>query len=155
MNRPFQTAPRAQSVAPDASSTTAFPAQAHATSCEQNLAHAHAQTDASHVCTTQHRACDGVRLFVWKKDRSGYTTIVAYNAWLDRVLPLVGGDLAALSKIARALSQRVTQRLGANWTQTVLGATEQFITAKHSAALAETERAEAQAAAENNSQWGE
>ena len=73
---------------------------------------------------------------------------------LDRVLPLVGGSLPILSRIARAVSLRTTRTIGASWTGTVLRSTEHALQGKRAQLIADAER-ELQAAADaNNRAWG-
>lgn len=98
----------------------------------------------------KHAGADGIRLMVWKPDRSDYTTVLAQYEYLTEVLPLVNGSYETLAAIARLVSQRLTKTPGKTWTWCVLSSTKRLLESKaHAQAMAE-----AQLQAENNAQWG-
>lgn len=99
-----------------------------------------------------HANMKGLRLFVYKPDRKGYTTIYVNWATLEELLPFVDGDTKALSAIARVASLRARPSDDQPWSVSVLKTLRKLLT------RTAQERAEALAALEaqavaNNEAW--
>lgn len=97
----------------------------------------------------QHKNMAGVRLFVYKPDRSGYTTVYCNARTMNELLPLAGDNLKALSATARIASLRTKPREGMTWGDCVIAATRSML----KRAQADAERAAAELAAKNNAAW--
>lgn len=114
---------------------------------------------------TLSKSLNGIRICVYKSDRTKWTSVFASKAYLDKVLAICGNDIGAVTHQARYASLTCAQKAGETWTQTVLGGSRRLLIAeakKHavkrrhedaaSAVKSETE-ALSELAAENNSTW--
>ena len=111
------------------------------------------------------KTSNGIRICVYKADRTKWTTVFASNAYLAEVLAICGDDIAAVTHQARYASLTCVQKAGETWTQAVLdGARRQLVAEakklvakrrQESAAAAIKSETEAlsKLAAENNLSW--
>jgi len=111
------------------------------------------------------KASNGIRICVYKADRTKWTTVFASNAYLAEVLVICGNDIGAVTHQARYASLTCVQKADETWTQTVLSGARRLLIAEAkklavkrrqedaaSAVKSETE-ALSELAAENNSRW--
>ena len=108
---------------------------------------------------------NGIRICVYKADRTKWTTVFASNAYLADVLAICGNDIRAVTHQARYASLTCVQKSGETWTQAVLGGTRRLLIAEakklaakrlqEDAAVAIKSETEAlsELADENNSSW--
>lgn len=87
--------------------------------------------------------------FVYKSDKSDYTTVHVSERMLTEYLVLAGGDRAALNALARVASVRARPRAGKSWGFCVREKLGQMLKSAH----ADAERAAAELAAANNAAW--
>ena len=111
------------------------------------------------------KTSNGIRICVYKADRTKWTTVFASNAYLAEVLAICGDDIATVTHQARYASLTCVQKAGETWTQAVLdGARRQLVAEakklvakrrQESAAAAIKSETEAlsKLAAENNLSW--
>lgn len=114
---------------------------------------------------TLSKSLNGIRICVYKSDRTKWTTVFASKAYVDKVLVICGNDMSAVTHQARYASLTCVQKAGETWTHAVLGGARRLLVAeakklavKHQqagAAVAIKSEAEAlsELAAENNSAW--
>lgn len=108
---------------------------------------------------------NGIRICVYKADRTKWTTVFASNAYLAEVLAICGNDIGAVTHQARYASLTCVRKAGETWTQTVLSGARRLLIAEAkklavkrrqedaaSAVKSETE-ALSELAAENNARW--
>ena len=108
---------------------------------------------------------NGIRICVYKSDRTKWTTVFASKAYLDKVLAICGNDIGAVTHQARYASLTCAQKAGETWTQTVLGGARRLLITeakklavkrrqKDAASAVKSEtKALSELAAENNSTW--
>lgn len=113
----------------------------------------------------QPKASTGIRICVYKADRTRWTTVFASNVYLAEVLVICGNDIGAVTHQARYASLTCVQKAGETWTQSVLSGARRLLIAeakklavKHqqenAAAVIKSEsEALSELAAENNSRW--
>lgn len=111
------------------------------------------------------KASTGIRICVYKADRTKWTTVFASNAYLADVLAICGNDIRAVTHQARYASLTCVQKGGDTWTQTVLDGARRLLIAeakklavKHRqagaiAAIKSETEALSELAAENSSTW--
>lgn len=114
---------------------------------------------------TLSKSLNGIRICVYKSDRTKWTTVFASKAYVDKVLVICGNDMSAVTHQARYASLTCVRKAGETWTHAVLGGARRLLVAeakklavKHQqagAAVAIKSEAEAlsELAAENNSAW--
>lgn len=76
------------------------------------------------------KASTGIRICVYKADRTKWTTVFASNAYLADVLAICGNDIRAVTHQARYASLTCVQKGGDTWTQTVLDGARQLLIAE-------------------------
>lgn len=108
---------------------------------------------------------NGIRICVYKSDRTKWTTIFASKAYLEKALAICGNDIGAVTHQARYASLTCVQKAGETWTQSVLSGARRLLIAeakklavKHrqenAAAVIKSEtEALSELADENNSSW--
>ena len=108
---------------------------------------------------------NGIRICVYKSDRTKWTTIFASKAYLEKALAICGNDIGAVTHQARYASLTCVQKAGETWTQTVLSGTRRLLIAEAkklaiknqqsgaTAAIKSETEALSELAAENNSCW--
>lgn len=108
---------------------------------------------------------NGIRICVYKSDRTKWTTVFASKAYLENALAICGDDIAAVTHQARYASLTCVQKAGETWTQAVLDGARRRLVAEakklvakrrqESAAAAIKSETEAlsKLAAENNLSW--
>ena len=107
----------------------------------------------------------GIRICVYKPNRTKWTTVFASNAYLAEMLAICGDDIRAVTHQARYASLTCVQKADETWTQTVLIGARRLLIAEAkklavkrrqedaaSAVKSET-GALSELAAENNSRW--
>ena len=111
------------------------------------------------------KTSNGLRICVYKSNRTKWTTVFASNAYLVDVLAICGNDIRAVTHQARYASLTCVQKGGDTWTQTVLDGARRLLIAEakklvakrrqESAAAAIKSETEAlsKLAAENNLSW--
>lgn len=111
------------------------------------------------------KTSNGIRICVYKADRTKWTTVFASNAYLADVLAICGNDIAAVTHQARYASLTCVQKDGETWTCAVLQGTRRLLIAEAKKLVAKRQQAGAAAAikseaealselaAENNSCW--
>lgn len=108
---------------------------------------------------------NGIRICVYKSDRTKWTTVFASKAYLEKALAICGNDIGAVTHQARYASLTCVRKAGETWTQTVLSGARRLLIAeakklavKHrqesaAAAIKSETEALSQLAAENNLSW--
>lgn len=108
---------------------------------------------------------NGIRICVYKSDRTKWTTVFASKAYLDKVLAICGNDIGAVTHQARYASLTCVQKAGETWTHAVLGGARRLLVAeakklavrRRQAGSATAIKSETEAlselASENNSAW--
>ena len=108
---------------------------------------------------------NGIRICVYKSDRTKRTTVFASKAYLEKALALCGNDIGAVTHQARYASLTCVQKASETWTQTVLSGTRRLLIAEAkklaiknqqsgaAAAIKSETEALSELAAENNSCW--
>ena len=111
------------------------------------------------------KTSNGIRICVYKADRTKWTTVFSSNAYLAEVLAICGDDIAAVTHQARYASLTCVKRAGETWTQTVLSGTRRLLIAEAKKLAIKNQQAGAAAAikseteallelaAENNATW--
>ena len=111
------------------------------------------------------KASNGIRICVYKSDRTKWTTVFASKAYLDKVLVICGNDMSAVTHQARYASLTCVQKAGETWTHAVLGGARRLLITeakklavkRRQAGAAVAIKSETEAlsklAAENNSCW--
>lgn len=111
------------------------------------------------------KTSNGIRICVYKADRTKWTTVFASNAYLADVLAIYGHDIAAVTHQARYASLTCVQKVGETWTHAVLSGARRLLVAeakklamKHqqagaSAAIKSEAETLSELAAENNATW--
>ena len=111
------------------------------------------------------KTSNGIRICVYKADRTKWTTVFASNAYLAEVLAICGDDIAAVTHQARYASLTCVQKAGETWTQAVLDGARRLLVAEAKKLVAKRRQAGASAAiksetetlselaAENNATW--
>lgn len=111
------------------------------------------------------KTANGIRICVYKSDKTKWTTVFANNAYLADVLEISGNDIRAVTHQARYASLTCAQRAGETWTQSVLNGTRRLLIAEAkklalkrlqadaTAAITSETEALSELAAENNSSW--
>lgn len=107
----------------------------------------------------------GIRICVYKPNRTKWTTVFASKAYLEKALAICGNDIGAVTHQARYASLTCVQKAGETWTQTVLSGTRRLLIAEAKklavkrrqagaiAAIKSETEALSEFAAENNSSW--
>ena len=70
---------------------------------------------------------NGIRICVYKADRTKWTTVFASKAYLDKVLAICGNDIGAVTHQARYASLTCVQKAGETWTHAVLGGARRLL----------------------------
>ena len=111
------------------------------------------------------KTSNGIRICVYKADRTKWTTVFSSNAYLAEVLAICGDDIAAVTHQARYASLTCVQKAGETWTHAVLSGARRLLIAEakklaakrlqEDAAVAIKSETEAlsELADENNSSW--
>lgn len=111
------------------------------------------------------KTSNGIRICVYKSDRTKWTTVFASKAYLDKVLVICGNDMSAVTHQARYASLTCVQKAGETWTHAVLGGARRLLVAeakklavrRRQAGSATAIKSETEAlselASENNSAW--
>lgn len=73
---------------------------------------------------------NGIRICVYKSDRTKWTTVFASKAYLDKVLVICGNDMSAVTHQARYASLTCVQKTGETWTHAVLGGARRLLVAE-------------------------
>ena len=114
---------------------------------------------------TLSKSLNGIRICVYKSDRTKWTTVFASKAYVDKVLVICGNDMSAVTHQARYASLTCVQKAGETWTQTVLGGARRLLITEAKklavkrrqagaiAAIKSETEALSEFAAENNSAW--
>ena len=76
------------------------------------------------------KTSNGIRICVYKADRTKWTTVFASKAYLDKVLTICGNDIGAITHQARYASLTCVQKAGETWTQTVLSGARRLLIAE-------------------------
>ena len=76
------------------------------------------------------KTSNGIRICVYKSDRTKWTTVFASKAYLDKVLVICGNDMSAVTHQARYASLTCVQKADETWTQTVLGGARRLLIAE-------------------------
>jgi len=76
------------------------------------------------------KASTGIRICVYKADRTKWTTVFASKDYLAEVLAICGNDIRAVTHQARHGSLTCVQKAGETWTQTVLSGARQLLIAE-------------------------
>ena len=79
---------------------------------------------------TLSKSLNGIRICVYKADRTKWTTVFASKAYLDKVLTICGNDIGAITHQARYASLTCVQKAGETWTQTVLSGARRLLIAE-------------------------
>ena len=108
---------------------------------------------------------NGIRICVYKSDRTKWTTIFASKAYLEKALAICGNDIGAVTHQARYASLTCVRKAGETWTQTVLSGTRRLLIAEAKKLAMKNQQSGAAAAikseadtlsklaAENNATW--
>lgn len=108
---------------------------------------------------------NGIRICVYKSDRTKWTTVFASKAYLEKALAICGNDIGAVTHQARYASLTCVRKADETWTQTVLIGARRLLIAEAkklaiknqqagaAAAIKSETEALSELAAENNSCW--